>query len=104
MGKVKALCSHLCTNSSILNLQNQPSKSSVCQVKVPHVLKGAFVNLANACSIGSSNRPAEWITTKCCAGHLVDYAQSVLKKVLLSFILRNRWLDFALDCLPHIVE
>jgi hypothetical protein len=102
--EVETLSSHLGAYSTILDLQYQPTKCSIRQVEVPHILERALINLAGRRCIGTTNWTTERISSKCCSWHLLNYAKSILEKILLCFILLNGRLDLALDCLPHIIE
>jgi hypothetical protein len=44
--KVETLGAHLCANASLVDIEHEPTKGSICQIEVPHVLKGRFVHKA----------------------------------------------------------
>lgn len=93
---------HLGSDTSILNLQHQPSECGISQVEVPHVLESTLVDLAKLCL--ASNGTAEGVASRSSSGHLLDNLEGVLEQVLLALVLRDGWLDFVLDRLPNIVE
>jgi hypothetical protein len=104
VGKVEALCAHLRTDATFLDLQDQPSKCSICEVEVPHVLEGALIYLTNCRGIGATNGTTKWVTAMGGCWHLVDYAEGILQQILLCLVLRDGRLNLALDSLPYIVE
>jgi hypothetical protein len=79
VGKVEALSSHLCANSTILDLQNQPSESRISQVEVPHILESTLIDLSSSTGICSSNRTTERVSTESGTWHLVDYSKGILQ-------------------------
>lgn len=102
VGEVETLGAHLCTNSAILDLQDEIAEGRISKVEVPHVLECTLVDLAESCL--TSDRAAEGVAACSSRGHLLDKLEGILKEVLLGLILLNGGLNLTLDRLPDVVE
>jgi hypothetical protein len=71
VGKVEALSPHLCSNTATLNLEDEVTESSICQVEVPHVLKGTLIDLTS--SVTGGDRATEGVATIGDGGHLGNH-------------------------------
>jgi hypothetical protein len=82
MRKIESLSPHFCTNPTALDLKNKPTKSCICKIEIPHVLKSGFINLARARS-SISRGAAKRIASISTSGHLLNKCQGVFKELLL---------------------
>jgi hypothetical protein len=70
MSKIKSLGFHLRSNPSTVNLEHQPSKGSISQVEIPHILESRFINLPT--SIRTADGTAERIASVRNSWHLCN--------------------------------
>jgi hypothetical protein len=82
MREIESLGLHFRANPTGLNLKNKPTKSCICKIEVPHVLKSGFINLARARS-SISRGAAKRIASISTSGHLLNKCQGVFKELLL---------------------